>query len=357
MKSILLASASVFAFAGMASADGHTGVSFSGSGELGYNDTPEGDQDGFYWEADLEVVFAAELDNGVTATLAWDIDIIDNDDGTALVGGGYTLSLVADMGGLYFGETSYAAESYWASAGDMEADGFSEQDGEFVLRGEIVYSNITAGVSYAVADTDGAAFDDLEQLSVGATGDLGNFGFAFAYQEESTAVTGNGDFNGDEIFGISVNTSFSGADLTLAYASNNTDDASSLGVQVAYPVFSGLTVTAYYVMEDTGAGDVDDNYGLTVAYSSGPLAVTLDYDDDQGVQKIAIDGSYDLGNGLTILAGAYTGDDADDEFYVAGSFDLGSGATLLASFADGNDDEIGSPEYQDGTTIEVSFDF
>ena len=36
MKSILLASASIVAFAGAAAADGHTGVSFTGSAELGF---------------------------------------------------------------------------------------------------------------------------------------------------------------------------------------------------------------------------------------------------------------------------------------------------------------------------------
>lgn len=352
MKSILLASASVLAFAGAAAAE----VSFTGSGELGYNDTAAGDHDGFYWEADLEVIFSQELDNGVTATLAWDIDITDTDDGTDLVGGGVLLSLVSDMGGLYFGETAGAALTYWSAAGDMESDGFSEHDGEFLLRGEVMFGGVTAGLSYVVADQDGNTFasgDDLVQLSVGASGSFGNLNFAVAYQEEAdfTGAAIDGDVNGNEIFGISVGTSFAGADVTLAYADNSTAGTDSLGIQVGYPV-GPVTVTAYYVMEDG-----DDNFGVTLAYSNGPVAVTLDYDDDQGVQKINLDGSYDLGNGLTILAGASSEDGVEDEFYVAGSFDLGGGATLLASFADGRDDEVGSPEYQDGATVEVSFEF
>ncbi len=52
-----------------------------------------------------------------------------------------------------------------------------------------------------------------------------------------------------------------------------------------------------------------------------------------------------------------------DAFYVAGEYDLGSGAMLLVSYAEANDagfagdDEVGAPEYQVGTTVEVSFKF
>ncbi|HKL68991.1 MAG TPA: porin, partial [Salibaculum sp.] len=68
MKSILLASASVFAFAGAAAAE----VSFSGDAELGYNDddaplSSADNNDGFYWEGNLYAAFSQDLDNGLTA--------------------------------------------------------------------------------------------------------------------------------------------------------------------------------------------------------------------------------------------------------------------------------------------------
>lgn len=366
MKTILLASASVFAFSGMAFADGHEHshtVSFSGEAALGFNDDPAGDEDGFYWDLDIDVDLSMALDNGLTAAASFGFEVADDDGtgdlGQTLVGSDFVLSISNETAGLFFGDTGPAADRHWAPAGDMEADGFSENDGETYLRGDVSISGIDASVSYIIDDEDGGA-DQLEQLSVGIAGDISQFSFAIAYQEESDYADGSGDFNGDGIFGVSVGGSFAGADVTVAYAENETDDITSLGAQVAYP-FGPVTVTAYYVMEDgPGNTDPDDNFGLTVAYVSGPISVTLDYDDDQGVAKTAIDASYDVGNGITVLAGVYTADDfTDDDFYVAATYDLGGGAEILVSYAeDGEgDDEVGDPEYQAGTTVELSLDF
>ncbi len=367
MKTILLASASMLAFSGAAFADGHATPNeadvlvFTGDVTLGYNDTDQGigDENGFYWGADLDASMSVALDNGLTATATFGLEIADDNDGGDLgvdVGAGdFTLSLTGANAGLVFGDTTSAADTHWSSAGDMEADGFSSNDGETYLRGDVNFGGVDASVSYIIDDEDGDAGDQLEQLSLGVAGDFGSVSFALAYQEESDYANGSGDFNGDEILGLSVGTSFSGADVTIAYADNGTSGASSLGLKAAYPV-GPVVVTGYYVLEDGGANE-DDNMGINVAYSDGPVAVTLDYQDDQGTQIIAVDGSYDLGNGLTILAGFNSTEDLDEEFYAAASFDLGGGATLLAAFADGNDDEIGSPEYEDGTTVQVSFEF
>jgi outer membrane protein OmpU len=307
------------------------------------------------------------LDNGLTATAVFDFDVADNNNGQDLTSGGYLLSLTSDTAGMYFGDTAFAAETAWASAGDMESDGFSEADGEVVLRGEVTMAGVTANLSYAIANVDGDIVandtdDSVDQLSVGLTGTFGNFTVSAAYQDEATYgayFAGNGDFNAAEIIGLSGSTTFSGATVTVAYASNLTADTSSTGVKVAYP-FGPVTATAYYVMEDSDAGDVDDNFGINLAYEAGAVAVTLDYQDDQGVSKTAIDGSYDLGNGLEIFAGMYMEDDIENEFYVAGSYDLGGGASVLVAYADAQDDtddEVGANEYQRGTTVEVSFTF
>ncbi len=389
MKSILLTTTAIVAFAGAAVADGHTGVGFSGSATLGYNDDAIGDNDGFYWDGNVAVSMSAALDNGVTASAVFDFDFVEiNDDagstdtlGQILDAGGFVLSLETETAGLFFGDTEFAAVTQWKSAGDMEADGFSEADGEVVLRGDVMVAGVDASVSYALANNAGFQVgddtdEDFAQLSLGASGDLGMFSFAIAYQEENefpgyfdadgAGQGDNGDFNDNEIFGISAGTSFSGADITLAYASDQTADESSIGVQVAYP-FGPVTATVYYVAEDDGSDE--DNYGATVAYSDGPIAVTLDYDYDQGTNKVGLDGSYDTGLGLTILAGMFdqsdsaTATDDGTDYYVAGVYDLGGGAELLVSYADAEtgdaigDDEVGGPDYQVGTTVAVSFSF
>ncbi|WP_084860871.1 porin [Salibaculum halophilum] len=373
MKSILLASASVFAFAGAAAAE----VSFSGDTKLGYNEDdgpttngfPGDDEfDGFYWEGNLAVALSQELDNGLTAGATFDFDFVTSDGtgtsslGDSLDAGGYTVFIESDTASLTFGDTTFAAENRWVSAGDMEQDAFSEADGEAALRGDMTYGNIEGSISYVIAnnaDTYNAS-EDLNQLSLGASADFGGVNVVMAYQAESDEAagfySGNGDFTDDEIFGLSAGTTFAGADVRVAYATNQTADEDSIGIEGSYP-FGPVTASAYFVAESMG----DDNFGVSVDYSDGPIAVTASYADEQGTDIAGVEGSYDVGNGLMVMAGYLTEEGTEDRFYVAGDYDLGSGAALLVSYAEDDDnvdgDEIGGPEYQRGTTVEVSFDF
>ncbi len=72
----------------------------------------------------------------------------------------------------------------------------------------------------------------------------------------------------------------------------------------------------------------------------------------------AIEAGYDMGQGLNFYAGV---SDAGDDYYVASTYQLAEGAQLLVSYGvddnDDSEDEIGDPEYQEGTTVEVSFEF
>lgn len=405
MKSILLTTTALVAFAGAAAAEGHTAITFSGDVTLGYNDDQSvadeftggaviGDNRGFYWEGTLGVNMTAALDNGVTAGAQFEVDFVDGEDvggtGEPLTSGDYVLSLTTEGAGLFFGDTQFAAFSRWQAAGDMESDGFSEADGETALRGDFTVAGVDTSVSYVIGNNNRITnpTEDLNQLSIGARGSFGNFGFSAAYQAETDEAAGfysndagtngdNGDFSDREIFGLSANTTFAGATLTLAYAQRSAfgtaAETSSTGVQVAYP-FGPVTATAYYVVEDY-AGD-EDNYGVRFAYADGPISVALDYDYDQGTNKLGLDGSYDLGNGLTVLAGVFDQSDSQNavtgvatpasdgtDFYVAGVYDLGGGAELLVSYTDAEtadaiaDDEVGAPDYQVGTTVAVTFTF
>jgi hypothetical protein len=402
MKSILLASTGLVALAGTASAE----ITWSGSATLGFNDTdhlayigvptPTSDNHfGFYWDANIAVTLSQTLDNGLTAGATFDFDVADDNTGTALASGSYVVFITSDMGSLYYGDTSFAAEKHWASAGDMEADAFSAADGEVVLRGDMMYGPVEASVSYTIADAGGTLVKGstnpvltqaVDQLSLGATATFGAVVVKLAYQEQSDGGDANAadqanrydpeDANGDfvlaQVWGISAGGSFGGADITVAYAERSayagpgtaTIGKDSLGVKVSYPI-GPVTATAYYVSEgDDTAVDPADNWGVNLAYASGPFAATLDYQNDQGTTKVGLEGSYDVGNGVMVYAGYLTNDagaaaDWDDAYYIAGTLDLGSGASLLMSFADGgrDSDEYGANEYQQGTTVEVSFEF
>ena len=375
MKSILLASTALVAFAGAAAADGHASVSQSLSATLGYNDTVNANDDneiGFYWEGNLKTTATAALDNGLTAGAYFEITVgednsTSNDDfGLDLSSSDFVLSLEAEQGGLFFGDTSTATDKHWSSVGDMEADGFTTGTDSAVLRGDAGVGPVNASISYIINDDyDTTGTDNLRQLSFGAAADFDVVTVSAAYQKETNYVDTDGDFNADEIFGISAEGTFSGVTAAIGYAENSTDDQQSTGVKVSY-TFSPVTVTGYYVDEaGSDLPDEDPNFGIKVAYSDGPIGATLDYQDDQGTTKIALDGSYDIGNGLELFAGYYTqdnedGSDYEDEFYIAGKYDLGGGADILVSYAEGEDnedDEIGADDYQEGTTVELNFSF
>ncbi|MEJ8562410.1 porin [Yoonia sp. GPGPB17] len=182
MKSTLLTTTALILLAGTSAvyADGHAGVSFSGDFTLGFNDDNDdddtvkiGDNDGFYWEGDLNVTGTAALDNGVTASATWEFDITDEDNGQAINSDSVVLSLTTDDAGLFLGDTAFAAETHWSAAGDMEADNFSEADGENVLRGDVSVAGIDASVSLALSNNKGELVsddteEDYAQLSVGA---------------------------------------------------------------------------------------------------------------------------------------------------------------------------------------------
>lgn len=394
MKNILLATTALVAFAGAAAAEGHTGISFTGSASLGFNNEDGvGDNDGFYSDLDIVAGFAAELDNGLTAAASLNLDDLGGGTNNGTV---YELSLTSATAGLYYGDTSFAAQNAWAGAGSMDQDGFSEADGEESIRGEMTFGDISGQVSYVLANNAGTrnVVNDVNQLSLGVSATVGTLNIAVAYQEASgedarfyndalagtgpdgltgdadgslaidgtetgglgdeadnataTGFATNGDFNNAEVFGISVGTTFGGADVRFAYAESGTE--SSTGLSVSYPV-GDVTLNASYSSESAG----DDNWDLGATYASGPLSFTANTDesDDWGMQ-----GSYDAGNGLVIFAGL---SDGGEDTYVAGTYDLGSGASLLVSFADDGDadagDEVGANDYQHGTTVEVSFDF
>ena len=396
---ILLTTTAIVAFAGAAVADGHTSIAFSGSATLGFNDDDVAGENGFYWGANMGINMSAALANGVTAGAVFDVELDDEGDTTNTIAGtndfnlvssDVVLSLTTDTAGLYFGDVAFAAETQWSGAGDMHADAFSEADGEVAIRGDVTMGGLSASVLYALATSNGlvvgdaplTAGDQYDQLSLGASGDLGMFSFAVAYQAEADndwSGGGNGDFTNTQVFGISGGVAVAGADVTVAYAEQkdtaSDDKLTSLGVQVAYP-FGPVTATAYYVVEDTnvsGGPDLDDNYGLKVAYADGPIAVTASVRSEGGDPRAStqpdptqtewnLEGSYDVGNGLTLLAGALNENEGDDaDYYVGGTYDLGGGAEVLAVFAEDKDgdqaDEIGSAEYLPGTTVEVSFSF
>jgi len=357
MKSILLASASAFAFAGAAAADGHSGVSFGGEATVGYNDDID---NGFYYDANLGVTFSATLDNGLTASATFDIDVEDGQDGALDLGAAnYVLMLSSDMASLTFGDTDPAGDDVWGGVDGSEVAGFADYDVhtgagyDAILRGDVSYMGVDLAVSFG-ADTDGdAAGEVIDALQVAATGTFGNFTVVGAYQQETIGLP--------QVIAASVATSFAGADVMVAFENDGTE--TSYGASLGYPI-GPVSLGAYATQNDV-AGLA---FGVSADYASGPFGVSLAYDvdagEDAGEGEISGDATYDVGNGLMVLAGATFDLGLDDDsasYYGAVTYDLGGGASFLASYAMDQDnaanDEIGGPEYKHGLTAELSFEF
>jgi len=377
MKKILLSSAAVFAFAGAAAAE----VSFSGTASLGWNND---NQNGIYADLDIDLSLSQELNNGWTAgaTFGFELDqlkyggttptptpapssgVLDGFSADA----NWVISLTSDMGGLYYGETTFAAEDHWSGVNDMAQDGFSEQDVEEVLKLNAMFGDWSASYSGLVD----VPTQSIAQDSFGLSGSVSDFTVSLGYQSaDNNAGLGsvaraaaNGDYNANELFGIAVGGTFAGATVTVAYASDQTANQDSTGIQIAYPV-GPVTATAWFVSESAFS---DDTYGVKLAYADGPLAATAMYKSvatTGGTNDTAsLEGSYDVGGGVMVYAGIVDennfagGEDGGN--YIAVTYDLGGGASFLASYGDAQlpgDDEFGANDYKDGATVQVSFKF
>ncbi|ALI55853.1 porin [Celeribacter marinus] len=361
MQWILLSSVAIVAFAGAAAAE----ISFSGAGTLGYNDDFE---DGVYVDVDVDMTATAELNNGWTATVTYGVELDDNGAaGDFDVSGDDNLKISLSNASSYFtyGDTKFAAESKWSGVSEMAQDGFSEQDGEAVLIIGGTFGGVEAAASAGVDETTGETY----QVGFGAKATFGTVDLSVAYQEEDAAITNvtKGDYKPSEIFAISAGTSFAGADVKVAYASNQTADENSLGLEVGYPV-GPVALGAFYVAESAG----DDTYGLSAVYSEGALTAKAYYKNLTGSDEYGIGATYDMGNGLKVSGGYADGDSVkDDDFaaYVVADYDLGGGASFIAAYADYTGDAAvdistddidtvtGGYELRSGATLALSLKF
>ncbi|MEL6641580.1 MAG: porin, partial [Pseudomonadota bacterium] len=351
--------------------------SFSGDAELGYT-TDDGINDpvlneGFFWELDIDVAAETALDNGLTVSAEFGFEVADNNLGNDADNAGevaysdFVLTLAGENASLSFGDLDPVAEDRFGDVDGGTTAGFNDQDAHFdvvgfesILVGEATFGDWTGAVSFGVDSGDGlliADVEDLDALQLHIAGTVSILDIELAYQDELGAA--------DSVFGIAASASVGGADITVSYVDDGTEN--STGISVAYP-FGPVTVEGYYSVNDIA----EDNYGLDIDYSDGPIAVNVfvDVDGDGAADgsestEYGIEGSYDVGNGLEIFAGYITDDVAENDLvYFAAEYDLGGGAELLFSYADDGDetanltdDEVGDPDYNEGLTVQVSFEF
>ena len=320
MKTILLTTTALVAFAGAAAADGHTSVSFSGAASAEYNSLG-----GFNTDADLDATMSAELDNGLTVSTTLSFDTANYGsiaDGT--VAGSLTLS--SDTASLTFGNDITSAS--FSAVGDTIAFG----DGEDGNQGVIGSYTMGAGTLFVSMPIATAATEVLStDIEVGVTAAVGAMTVGLAMADSNFVGKVSGTASG----------------LSYTVAAGSVDDANRWDVAVSYPAGP---VTVGYTVDDSEAWEV------SAAYAAGAVAAELTYNSDEVYD---IEASYDAGNGLVAYVGMLN---SGDDTYLGAAYSLGGGASAYASYVKDTgtqnaDNEIGANDYARGTTVGVSFTF
>ena len=335
MKSILLASASVVAFAGAASAAGHSSITLSGEASATYNSLTD-----LTLATEVTATASVAMNNGITAGASVTIDGVA---GTVSAG---SVSLSSDMASITFGtglaNAAYVGEEMYGQTpvpGIIDGDA-ADEDAE--VRGTVSMSGINIVASMN---------DDGTDLELGASTTMSGFDVAVGYDNDTSTfgsmIAGNAGgiditamFGSGSSWAVKGATSVAGADVYAIVADGNEWE---VGGSV---VVGDITLGATY--NDTSA------YTISADYAAGAIAVGIEYDGTD----FDVEGSYDFGGGLVAYAGSLAN---NDTYYAGVEYDLGNGASVHGSYVSATttnaDNEYGAPAYAEGTEVGVTFTF
>ena len=354
MKSILLTSTALVAFAGAAAAD----VSLSGSAEFSYNSN-----DGYASATEITLSGSQALDNGYTASAS--LTLKDTTANTAAVDGtvaGGNISISSDAASITYhvGNDGTGAAYLGAAVGKQTADGtlFADDATET--------ETITASATMAGA-TISASLDAAGDYQLGVASNLGGTDLALGLDGTDFGATLGGSagdvtyglgFHSNGNFGVSASTTAGGADLTLSAGNGNAWEIGASmplgGATVGATVANGgaWTVSAETTVDAAtikASFDNNNNWDASVAYDAGDVSLTFATDE---ANAWTLDATYDMGNGVTVGAGAADG----NKNYAEVDYALGGGAAVGLSYS--TDANINPGEdIKAGTTVAVSFSF
>ena len=285
MKKLLIASTALVATAGMAAADGHTGVSLSGTADMGIHSSDRAADyftDGdvrLYSSVDVSFNMSAESDSGLTFGAKIDLDEAAKTNRNAeavWVKGGFGNLTMGDTDGAMDWAMTETAMGTALTDDHTEHGGYngnSIADSGTILRYDNTFGDF--GVALSAGNVGfGAGSDEVIQLGVKYNTEIGGAGLGLGL--------GYADNGTDSLLGLSVKTSVAGFDVVLNYTDAD-NDASHMGIGLGYKVGD--------VLLHANWGEYDDGTTKTDGYA---LAV-----------------NYGLGGGTTFAAG-YGSDDAGD---------------------------------------------
>ena len=298
MKSILLTTTALVAFAGAAAADGHTSITFSGAAGVGLiddNGASGGSTDMFFESYyDFNVAASAESDNGVSVSIGFDMGaggLIDyNDDDR----------LEMQSGDIGHADVTIGFNGWKLAVDQAGIDNlFDDDDGaqDVMLSG-------------AIGDITVAFTTDLE----GSTSSY-EVGGTMAGVSLTLTGTDNDDAGGDA-FGIAG--SYAMGDLTVKAAMSDESDDGEDDTSVGFSYTMDSLTVGYTSIKPGKDASFGDEWDASVKYTAGALVASFAIDETDATTLIA---DFDLGGGASAFAAMHDkAGDANDLTAVSVNF-------------------------------------
>jgi len=322
MKHLLIAASVLAMTAGVASAD----VTFSGTASAGI--AQNGTKNGGAHNSGTALNTTAVNAPSITATSAYAADNkfhAYSDFDLAVAASGTTDS------GLTFGATTDIHAGYTYTLGD--GDGF-EHKGATLASPTVFISGSFGKVSFSAnnldfynTDVSNSGKADVQYegtfggLTVGLITDIESTDTAAMVAYSSGPISLSGDYNQDSTAGAKAIWDAS-ASYTMGVFTGTvsaTNDNNIVGSGGTYDTSESVKL-AYasggigaWVKGTSAYGAKKAELALGGSYASGPMSLTVEVDDvtqaNHGYYKWTVTGAYDMGNGLSLVAGAnYTND-------------------------------------------------
>ena len=356
MKNVLLTTTALVAFAGTAFAAAHEGgpvLTFSGAADLGYNDDING---GVFLDSDFTIGGTVDLGDGYMATFSYGFDVdTSNGGGTDGTNLGLqwddfpTVEVTSPYGSLKIGDLDdKGASEYFYADRDGMAQDVENHDNDTETNVGVRALVEFGSIGIALGGEMDTSSNDLDGFNVGVGATFGNFTLGLGYDEADAQLVGDDD-DASDVIAVSADTTFGAASIGLSYASGSED---SIGLAVGYDISSSISVAAYYANNSVS----DDEYGVSLAYASGPIGLDVYYEGGAGafVETYGVDVSYEINADLTAFAG-YKDDAGTDQYYAGIEYAINDKISATVSYSDG--DEVSGPEFKDGTSIFLSVSF
>jgi len=264
-------------------------IRLTGDGSVALSDTGAvGAQAQLVTDLDFNIVASVTSDSNITFGASADLDSGNGVGGTALAD--EEISMSGEFGTFTFGQVDNAAG---------------------------IVGLADAGIEGIGLDDDLELIDNVGQADIHYSNTFGNITLTLSYEMGQTGATAVTD--GD--YGIAIALSEGGFDIKAAYTSD----------------------------QDGGANDTAA--ALQLGYSYGAATIGALFADNGTRSGSGFSLSYDMGDGLTIIAVANQTDvaagDTDDDTGIGFSYDMGNGVTFAGA--------VGSVD--DNTAMDLGFGF